>query len=136
MMCYYLNVHFQGQRASLETRNIDIHRMSGNILSANYVFQYQHRPADGTVFTQLHTVMHRKVQIHPTTRHKSPQGQQRYKVSISLTSALDGGGGCQRHAPAALHPGESLGIRCRGSWVVWTVTVAPTGPQTPGPSNP
>jgi hypothetical protein len=81
-------------------------------LFANYVLHYQLRPTDGAVFTQLNTVTHRKVKIHTITRHECPQGQHRYKASISLTLALDGGMGGHRHAQAALPPGKSLGIRC------------------------
>ena len=36
---------------------------------------------------------------------KGPKGKQRYNCTLSLTSTLDGVGG-QRHAPAALPPGE------------------------------
>jgi hypothetical protein len=43
--------------------------------------------------------------IHPRTDHKGPEVEQRYSSTLSLTSALDGVGS-ERHAPAALPPGE------------------------------
>jgi hypothetical protein len=43
---------------------------------------------------------------HPTTGHEGPEGKYRYSSTLSLTLAIDGVGG-QRHAPAALPPGES-----------------------------
>ena len=39
--------------------------------------------------------------IYPRTDHEGPEGEYRYKSTLSLTSAPDGVGG-QRHAPAAL----------------------------------
>jgi hypothetical protein len=44
-------------------------------------------------------------------------GGERYSSYSFLTSALDGVSG-QRHAPAALYPGERTpGTHCTGSWV-------------------
>jgi len=43
---------------------------------------------------------------HPTTGHKSPEGEYRYSSTLSLTSALDGVGD-QRHAPAVLPQGKT-----------------------------
>jgi hypothetical protein len=37
--------------------------------------------------------------------------------TLSLTLALDGKGGGQRHAPAALYPGKSPGAPCTGDCV-------------------
>ena len=48
----------------------------------------------------------RKGKVHPKTGHA-------YSSTLSLTSALDGVGG-QRHAPAALSPGNA---HCIGGWV-------------------
>jgi hypothetical protein len=46
------------------------------------------------------------------------EGGRRYSSYSFLTSALDGVIG-QRHAPAALYPGErTLGTHCSGGWVV------------------
>jgi len=42
----------------------------------------------------------------PKTGHDGPEGEQMYSSTISLTLALDGVGG-QRHAPAALPPGNT-----------------------------
>ena len=53
---------------------------------------------------------------HPITGHEGPEREQRYSSTLSLTSALDGVGG-QRHAPAALSPGERPGNHCVGGWV-------------------
>ena len=44
-----------------------------------------------------------KVKIHPRTGHESPEGEKRYRCTLSLTSALEAVGG-QRHAPARLPP--------------------------------
>jgi hypothetical protein len=45
-----------------------------------------------------------KGKVHPITGHKGPEGEYRYRFTLSLTSSLDGVDG-QRHAPAALPPG-------------------------------
>ena len=52
----------------------------------------------------------------PITDHEGPDGEQTYRSILSSTSALDGGVGGQRHAPAALPPGEN-GTHCIGDWV-------------------
>ena len=52
---------------------------------------------------------------HPRIGHEGPEGECRYSSTLSLISALDGGGG-QRHAPAAL-PREWPGTHCIGGWV-------------------
>ena len=44
--------------------------------------------------------------LHPRTGHEGPEGEQRYRSTLSLTSVLDGVGG-QRLAPAALPPGKT-----------------------------
>jgi hypothetical protein len=41
-----------------------------------------------------------KGKVHPTTGHEGPEGEQRYSSTLSLTSALDGGGW------STLHPGR------------------------------
>jgi len=43
--------------------------------------------------------------FHPRTGHEGPEGEKKYSSTLSLTSVLDGLGG-QRHALAALPPGE------------------------------
>jgi hypothetical protein len=40
------------------------------------------------------------------TGHEGPEGEQIYSSTLTSTSALEGVGG-QRHAPAALTPGET-----------------------------
>jgi len=47
---------------------------------------------------------------------KTHKGRRSYSCALSLTPALDGGGG-QRHAPAALYPQERPGTHCIGGWV-------------------
>ena len=47
-----------------------------------------------------------KGNVHPRTVHEGPEEEQKYSSTLSLTSALDGGG-CQRYAPAALLPGKT-----------------------------
>ena len=49
-----------------------------------------------------------KGKSHPRTGHEGPQGEYRYRSTLSLTSALDGVGG-QCHAPASLPPGKTRG---------------------------
>ena len=48
----------------------------------------------------------RKGKIHPRTGHEGPKLESMYSFTLSFTLALDGVGG-QRHAPAALPPGET-----------------------------
>jgi len=43
--------------------------------------------------------------VHPITGHDNPEWEWRCSCTLSLTSALDGGG--QRHAPTALPPGKT-----------------------------
>jgi len=43
---------------------------------------------------------------YPIAGHESPDGEYRYRPTLSLTSVPDGVGG-QRHAPAALPPGKT-----------------------------
>ena len=43
-----------------------------------------------------------KDKVHPRSDHEGPEREQRYSCTLSLTSALGGGVGGQRHAPAAL----------------------------------
>jgi len=67
----------------------------------SYIFKHPGTPSSGKG----------KGKFHPTTGHKSPEGESRYSSTLSLTSALDGVGG-QRHAPAALPPGKGSGTHC------------------------
>jgi hypothetical protein len=58
-----------------------------------------------------------------------------YRSTLSLTSALDVVG-CQRHAPAALHPGKTVPIVQGAGWApgpVWTgvENLASTGFRSP-----
>jgi hypothetical protein len=81
-----------------------------------------------------------KAKIHPRTGHEGPEGEQRYSCTLSLTSALDVGG--QRHAPAALPPGNRPGIPCIGGWVGPRAGLdrcgksRPHQDSIPGPSSP
>ena len=60
---------------------------------------------------------------HPITGHESPEVEERYSSTLSLTSELNGVGG-QRHDPAAIPPGMTrypLYRRLGGSpGPVWT----------------
>ena len=47
-----------------------------------------------------------KGKVHPITDHEGPEVEYKYSSTLSLTSALDGVSG-QRHAPAALPPGQT-----------------------------
>jgi hypothetical protein len=58
-----------------------------------------------------------KKQSSPATRHDGTLGERRYSSYSFLTSALGGVSG-QRHAPAALCPGERAPVtHCTGGWV-------------------
>jgi hypothetical protein len=46
--------------------------------------------------------------VHPRIGHEGPEGEKRYSSALSLTSALDGSVGGQRHAPAALPSGKTV----------------------------
>jgi len=46
-----------------------------------------------------------EVTVHPRIGQEGPEGEQKYSSTLSLTSELDRVGG-QRHAPAALPPGN------------------------------
>jgi len=54
--------------------------------------------------------------VHPRTGLEGPEGEERYTSTLSLTSALDGGGG-QCPAPAALPLGKRSSTHCIGGWV-------------------
>jgi hypothetical protein len=47
--------------------------------------------------------------------HAIPEGEQRYRSAISVTSALLGVDGC--HVQAALLPGKRPGNNCTGGWM-------------------
>jgi hypothetical protein len=51
---------------------------------------------------------------HPRIDHEVPKGEWRYS-SLSLTSALDGGG--VDDTPRPLYPRERPGTHCTGGWV-------------------
>ena len=46
-----------------------------------------------------------KGKAHPTTGHEGPKGEQRYSSTLSLTSALDGGGSTTPR-PGSFTPGK------------------------------
>ena len=58
-----------------------------------------------------------KGKVHPRTSHEGPRGKYKYSPTLSLISALNEGGIAQRHAPAALPPGNRPGAPCIGGWV-------------------
>jgi hypothetical protein len=63
-----------------------------------------------------------KGEFHPRTGHEDPVDEQVYRSTLSLTSALGGEVGDQRHFPAALAPGTTLypllgGPQGRSEWV-------------------
>ena len=69
---------------------------------------------------------------HPITGHEGPEVEYRYSSTLSSNSALDGGVGGQRHAPAALPPrktGYPLYRRLGGSrgwsWQVRKISPLP-----------
>ena len=52
------------------------------------------------------TSAHIKLKFHRRADHKGQGGEYRYSHTLSLTSALDGGVGGERHASADLPPGK------------------------------
>ena len=76
-------------------------------------------------------------EVHPRTGHEGPEGEQRYSSTLSLTSALDGGG-WPMSSPGRFTPGKEdpVPIVQEVRWVpgpVWTgaENLAPTGIQSP-----
>jgi hypothetical protein len=47
-----------------------------------------------------------KGKIHPRSSHEGPEGEYKYSSNLSLTSALDGGGGVHNATPRPLYPRE------------------------------
>ena len=82
-----------------------------------------------------------KGKVHPRTGPRRPRGEQIYSSTLSLTSALDGVGG-QRHASAALPPGERPGTHCIGGLMGPRAGLdrcgksRPHQDSIPGPSSP
>jgi len=70
--------------------------------------------------------------VHSRTGHEVPEGEQWYRCSLFLTSALDGVGG-QHHALAALPPGRTrypVYRRLGGPWC-WSGWVQKVSPPPP-----
>jgi hypothetical protein len=65
-----------------------------------------------------------KGNVHPRTGHEGPEGKQRYSFTLSLTSALDGGGWSSPR-PGRFTPGNySVPIVQEAGWApgpVWTL---------------
>jgi hypothetical protein len=74
-----------------------------------------------------------KIKIHPRAGHEGPDGKKRCSSTLSLISALDGVGG-QRHAPAALFPGQTRYPLYRSGFQGRSGRVREILP--PGPLNP
>jgi hypothetical protein len=54
--------------------------------------------------------------VEPRTGHEGPQGEYRYSSTLSLTSALNGGG-WSTPRPVRFTPTERPGAHCIGGWV-------------------
>ena len=67
-------------------------------------------------FHTLFFITTSKSEVHSIPGHEVPQGEQRYRCTLSLTLALDGVDG-QLHDLAALSPGKRPGTHCTGGWV-------------------
>jgi hypothetical protein len=78
-----------------------------------YNYTFQNKAEDGISLVswcicRLHHVCFSiKGIFHHRTGHEGPEWEQSYISTLSLTLALDGGLGGQRHAPAALPPGNT-----------------------------
>jgi hypothetical protein len=68
-----------------------------------YLRQNQHSPHRHILIF----ISYGKDKNHPRTVHEGPEGEQRYNSTLSLTSALDGGG----------WPTPRPGTHCRGGWM-------------------
>ena len=73
----------------------------------------------------------KKGKIHPRTGHEGPEGEQRYRCTPSLTSALDGLVG-HRRTPAALTPRKTryLLYRLLGGPQGWSGQIRKISPPT------
>ena len=56
-----------------------------------------------------------KGKSHPITVHEGAEGEYRYRITLSLTSALDGE--LVNATPRPLYPQERPGTHCIGGWV-------------------
>jgi hypothetical protein len=78
---------------------------------------------------------------HPRTDHEGPEGEYRYSSTLSITSALDGGG-WSAPSPGPLYPRDRLGTHCTGGWVGPRAGLdvceksRPHRDSIPGPSSP
>ena len=78
-----------------------------------------------------------KGKSHPRTGHRSPEGEQRYSSTLSLTSGLDGGTWSTPRPGRFTPQGKKPGTHCVGSWMGpragWTgeKNLASTGIQSP-----
>jgi hypothetical protein len=73
-----------------------------------------------------------KVKVHPRTGHEVPEGKKRYSSTLSLTSALDGGGWSVPRPGRFTHGNDPVPIVQETGWapgLVWTgaENLAPTG---------
>jgi hypothetical protein len=81
------------------------------VLSANWGLNWW-QLSSNILTNKMYWVKYSKVKekvkgkINPRTGHEGPEGEYRYSPTLSLTSALDRGGG-KRHTPAALPPGKT-----------------------------
>jgi len=68
------------------------------------------------MWTYIHT--YGKGKVHPKTGHEGPEGEYRYKSTLSLTSALDGGWWSMPR-PSCFTPPvkKKTGTHCTGSLV-------------------
>ena len=57
-----------------------------------------------------------KGKVHPITGHEVPEVEKRYSYTLSLASALDGGGWLTPR-PGRFTPGERHGTHCIGRWM-------------------
>jgi len=76
------------------------------------------------------------IKAHPITCHEGCSGEQRYSFTLSLTSALKGGGWLTPLPGCSIPEKDQLSIVYEGRWAPWTVSagaenLAPTGIRSP-----
>jgi hypothetical protein len=67
----------------------------------------QTKQLDGMIMKHMKEEQLNFLDVHPRTSHKGPEGKLMYISTLSLTSALDGGGWSTLH-PGCFTPGKDM----------------------------